>query len=87
MAYSWDEAKRATNLQKHKVDFASVVGFEWDTAFVRASLQSAEPRLFAMGYIATRLHALVFSIETRNLRVISLRHANIREVNRYERER
>ena len=80
MRYDWDEAKRLSNIEKHGVDFVSSEDFEWDAAFIRASQSSNEPRLVALGPIDDRLHVLVFSIETRTVRIISLRKANKREV-------
>ncbi|MGI4799985.1 MAG: BrnT family toxin [Janthinobacterium lividum] len=86
MLLDWDPRKRLSNLAKHSVDFASAEFFEWDVAVVYASLGAAEPRLVAYAPIASRLHALVFSIETRTVRVIGLRKANRREIKRYEAE-
>ena len=83
MLFDWDPGKRLSNLAKHGVDFASVELFEWEVALVQASLRSGEPRLEAYGPIARRLHVLVFSIETRSIRVISLRRANKREYARW----
>ncbi len=86
MKYNWDPAKAATNLSKHRVTFEVVEGFEWDGALVFASLGRGEPRLGALGVIGDRLHFLVYSIETRCVRVISLRKANRKEVRFYEQE-
>lgn len=84
MRYAWDESKRRSNREKHGVDFDSAVEFEWDVALVRASHSGMrEPRLMAMAPIRARIHVLVFSIETRCVRIISLRKANAREVNAY----
>jgi len=80
MRYDWDETKRLSNIEKHSVDFVSAEDFEWDAAFIRAGQSSNEPRLVALGPIGDRLHVLVFSIETRTVRIISLRKANKREV-------
>ncbi|WP_246402338.1 BrnT family toxin [Gluconacetobacter dulcium] len=81
MRYAWDENKRLSNIEKHGVDFVSAVDFEWRASLVRASHSgAAEPRLMAMAPIRTRIHVLVFSIETRCVRIISLRKANAREV-------
>ncbi|MGI4796976.1 MAG: BrnT family toxin [Janthinobacterium lividum] len=84
MQYEWDRAKAETNLAKHSVAFEAVEGFEWDDALVFASLGRGEPRLGALGVIGDRLHFLVYSIETRCVRVISLRKANRKEVGFYE---
>ena len=31
-SYEWDEAKRRSNLDKHRVDFQAIHRFEWNTA-------------------------------------------------------
>ena len=81
----WDEAKRASNVVKHGVDFARAAAFEWDTALVRADTRSmyGEVRLVAMGLIKDRVHVLVFTIRETGIRVISLRKANSKEVGAY----
>lgn len=86
MQFDWDPAKAATNLAKHRVAFETVEGFEWEDALVFASLGRGEPRLGALGVIGDRLHFFVFSVETRCVRVISLRKANRKEVRFYEQE-
>jgi uncharacterized DUF497 family protein len=54
-------------------------------ALVRADVRSdyPEPRMVAIGPIGLRPHVLVFSVETRSVRVISLRKANQKEFDRY----
>ena len=79
MAFDWDLAKCLSNLAKHGVDFASVELFDFDTALVRASLRGSDPRLEAYGLIGDRVHVLVYGIEARAVRVISLRKANRKE--------
>lgn len=88
MPITWDDTKRATNLAKHGVDFASVLSFDWEAALVRADVRHdyPEPRFVALGPIGSRLHVLVFSVERRAVRVISLRKANSKEFDRYEAE-
>ncbi len=34
MEYEWDEAKRRSNWDKHRVDFSAMEGFEWDSAVI-----------------------------------------------------
>jgi hypothetical protein len=86
--YAWHDAKRQTNIAKHGVDFTAVEAFEWDRGLVRADIRVdySEPRLVAMAPIGQRLHVLVYSVERRTVRVISLRKANSEEVARYEQE-
>ena len=88
MRYSWDCAKATSNLAKHGVAFEAVEGFDWVTAVVAATLNHSggEPRLLALGAIGDRLHVLVYSVETRWVRIISLRKASKREVRFYASE-
>ena len=84
MRYDWDETKREANIAKHGVDFIAAEDFEWDVALTVASHSTTEPRLVAIAPIRRRLHVLVYSIETRIVRIISLRKANRREAKLYE---
>ena len=86
MPYSWNPAKAASNLAKHGVAFEAIKDFDWATAVVFASLGRPEPRLGALGAIGDRLHFVVFSVEHRSTRIISLRKANRKEVMLYARE-
>ena len=82
MAYEWNPAKAVSNIAKHGVAFEAVETFDWDTALIRSTLnhETGEPRLLAYGAIGDRLHALVYSVEPRCVRVISLRKASKKEV-------
>jgi uncharacterized DUF497 family protein len=88
MGTEWDEEKRAANLAKHGVDFANVADFDWSEALVRADTRKdyGEVRLVALAPIGDRLHHLTFTVERRVVRVISLRKANNKEIDRYEAE-
>ena len=85
--YEWDEGKRLSNQLKHGVDFSKAEAFEWETAVIHYSPRGAEARYVAVGFIAHRLHYLVYTIRGNNRRIVSLRRANQREQRRYERER
>ena len=86
--YGWNPAKSASNTLKHGVAFDAVEGFDWETALVRASIREAggEVRLMALGAIGDRLYALVFTIRTNTVWIISLRKASKREVQDYASE-
>jgi uncharacterized DUF497 family protein len=79
--YDWDETKRAKNLANHGVDFALIEAFDWDQAIIEKDERRNYPeeRYRALGYIGNRLPA-VFTIRKGNIRLISLRKANKREV-------
>ncbi|MDE2779188.1 MAG: BrnT family toxin [Chloroflexota bacterium] len=85
--YEWDEGKRLSNKLKHGVDFSEVTDLEWETAVIQSSPRGGEIRYTAMGFIHGRLHFLVFTTRSGNLRIVSLRKANRRERIHYERQR
>ncbi len=86
MQYEWDENKRIANIVRHKVDFVSVVDFQWDTALetVDDRFDYGEERWVALGFIGKKLHVLVYIFHVQNIRIISLRKANKRERLYYE---
>lgn len=89
MPFSWDETKRAANLVKHGIDFGRVTAFAWELALVRADLrfEYGEVRLLATAPMHDewdRLFVLVYTVERRSVRVISLRRASNREIRNYE---
>lgn len=86
MRIAFDPIKAQSNLAKHGVAFALIEDFQWEDALVRADVRFdyPEPRFLALGLIGSRLYALVFSVERRVLRIISLRKASNKEIDRYE---
>jgi uncharacterized DUF497 family protein len=87
MSFEWDEAKNKANIKKHGIDFADakdlfVDGF-W---FVQDRRKDyGEPRFVGLGHINNRLMSIVFTERKVNkIRIISLRKANIRELQAYE---
>ena len=84
MPYEWDEAKRRGNIGKHGIDFTAIRLFRWSTARREREFRHGEERLFALGYIGDRLHAVAYTRRGRNIRIISLRKANLREARRYD---
>jgi uncharacterized DUF497 family protein len=83
--YEWDEEKRASNLDKHGVDFEAMEGFDWRAADIKPSPRGGEMRYVATGRMGVRLHRAVFTLRGERVRIISLREANRREVRNYER--
>ena len=81
----WDPDKDAHDLIKHGVSLALAVGFEWESTVFWSDLRRdyGEIRVAAIGYIGLRLYQVVFVDRADERRVISLRKANRREVNRY----
>lgn len=81
MEFEWDEAKRASNLAKHGVDFAAVAAFDWESAQESEDRRSdyGERRWVARGIIAGQLHVLIYTQRYGRIRVISLREASSKE--------
>ena len=84
-SYGWNEAKRAFNHAKHKVDFAAAEGFDWSTAVVEVDEREdyGELRERAIGWIGERLHVLIFTRRADLIWVISLRKADKSDARRY----
>jgi uncharacterized protein len=76
------------NLRKHGVDFADIEAFEWERAVLVDDRRRGygEPRHLAYGLIGERVYVVVFVERDADIRLISLRKANRREVRRYEQE-
>ena len=89
MAFEWDEAKRRTNQAKHGLDFADLEKFDWSDPVTCADDRKdyGELRLIALADFAGALHAVVFTRRGANVRIISFRRANRKEVKRYEKEK
>jgi uncharacterized protein len=82
----WDDKKRSNALAERGLDFADVAGVDWATAFTveDARLDYAEARFVTMAPINNRLCVFAWCQRGEALRVISLRKANKRERNKYE---
>ncbi len=83
---SCDPAKSERNVANRGISFEVAEQFEWDTALIVEDLRQeyGERRFSALGFIAGRLHAMVFTPRAGKIHVISLRKANRREMRRYE---
>jgi len=86
MYYEWDENKRAANKAKHGVDFADAERFDWQTAIevTDSRVPYGEERFIALGHLGKRLHVLIYTRRRGVIRLISLRRANKRERDYYE---
>ena len=89
MDFDWDERKRASNLEKHGLDFADVAFLAWEMARVLIDDRQdyGEVRYRAMGLFKGRLHFVAFTLRGDKIRLISFRKANEKEVKRYGQEK
>lgn len=85
LPFEWDEAKRRKNLAKHGVDCDLIYGFDWNTAVIRQDIRKdyQEARFQAIAPIGDRIFFMVFTVRGNQIRIISLRKANSKEIQRY----
>ena len=86
MKYEWDSNKNQANIAERGIDFEIAEAFEWDCAIAWEDTRKDYPeqRFVALSPINGRVHVMVFTHREANIRVISQRRANPREVRKYE---
>jgi len=82
---TFDPAKDKSNIAKHEISLALASELEWESAVTWPDTRKndGESRVAGIGYIGLRLYAMVFVDRADDRRIISLRKANRREVERY----
>lgn len=82
MRITFDPAKDASNQTKHGVSLALATQLEWEELLCRPDTRRDYGELREIGYapIGDRLFCVVFVQRGNELRVVSLRKANRREV-------
>lgn len=85
MLIQFDAAKNHTNIVKYGLSLQLAEQLEWDTLWAQADVRQnyGELRLIGFAYIELRLFCVVFVDRGDVRRIISLRKANLREVNGY----
>lgn len=85
MDITYDSTKDAINTNKHGVSLRLANQLEWESAVIWPDTRKdyGEPRMAAIGYIGLRLYYVAFVDRDNVRRIISLRKANQREINRY----
>ena len=83
--YEWDQVKRLANLDKHGVDFASIVGFDWENAIIQTLNHPDEVRYRAIGVLDGDVHVVIYTLRPPNIRLISMWHGGSQDWRRYVR--
>ncbi|HDZ72128.1 MAG TPA: BrnT family toxin [Aurantimonas coralicida] len=85
--FEWDDTKAASNRAAHGVPFETARRFDFERAEIMVDDRRAygETRMVAVGEIDGRVHVLVYTERRDRIRVISLRKANRKEIDRYAR--
>ncbi len=88
MKYIFDPVKDRMNQEKHGLSLADAKFLEWDEAlsWIDDRRDYKEVRWVSLAPMKQRLYCVVYVDIKIIRRVISLRKANIREVDRYEKE-
>ena len=81
-----DSQKEDRNIAERGLSLELAEQLDWTTALIWEGQRKdyGEHRYCVLGFIEDRLHSVVFTPRNGKPRVISLRKANKREVNRYE---
>ena len=85
MKIEFDPAKSAANHVKHGVSLAAAAELEWETLLAEREVRNDYSETRMIGYVfgGTRLFCVVYVERGDFRRIISLRKANNREVERY----
>jgi len=82
--FTWDEAKRRSNLAKHGLDFLRVTQlFDGRPVFTYSSPRGDEARVVSIGELAGHLMAVVWLVREDSIRLISARGARDGENRKY----
>ncbi len=86
MKFTYDSAKNDSNITKHGLPLSDASLLDWNTAFswIDERKNYGEERRIALALMNQRLYCVVYVESKATIRVISLRKANIREVDEYE---
>ncbi|WP_207003915.1 BrnT family toxin [Trinickia mobilis] len=86
MKTAHDKAKSEANEQKHGISLALAEAIDWSSVWCAPDDRKDYGELREIGYavIGNRLYCVVFTQRGETFRVISLRKANNREIERYE---
>lgn len=81
----WDEAKRASNLRKHKIDFEDLVELFESNLYTKLDnrFDYGETRFLTYGMLAGQVVAVSHTEDDVAIRVISARRANKNEQKEY----
>ena len=88
MQVEFDPVKSQKNIDDRGLSFDLVKYFDFSTAIITTDNRKdyGEKRYKAAGYIFDRLYMLIFTIRGECIRIISLRKANKREIESYDKK-
>lgn len=86
--FQWDEVNNIRNQTKHGLSFDLIEEFDWDNPLIidRSRHQDGETRYAAIGMLNGKLHTVIFTQRSDDIRLISLRRANKQEEKAYAKQ-
>ena len=86
MNFEYDINKSNSNKIKHGVDFEEAKELFYDKHSITFPTKyTKEERYFVVGKIKKKIYTAIITIRDGNIRIISVRRARDKELNRYER--
>lgn len=85
MKIEFDPTKDAINKVKHGISLAMAEFLDWNTAIVEPDnrFEYGELRFIGLSPLDGRIYTVIFTYRNPNIRIISLRKSNKKEVNKY----
>jgi uncharacterized DUF497 family protein len=89
MEFEWDEKKRLSNIEKHKIDFidAKTIYEGFVYTFQDTRMDYGEPRFVSIGLLSDILISVVFTPRANRRRIISARKSRSNERRKYYEEK
>jgi uncharacterized DUF497 family protein len=89
MEFEWDENKRDSNIEKHKIDFVDAISIFKDIIYTMPDDRKdyGENRFISIGLMSGIEITVVYAVRSGVIRIISARRAHPRERRRYHEER
>jgi uncharacterized DUF497 family protein len=85
MEFEFDPKKSASNKRKHDIDFFEAQALWNDPERLELPAKTiGEQRYLLIGKIEKKHWSAIFTIRDRKTRIISVRHARIKEIEAYE---
>ncbi len=84
-SFEFDEAKSASNREKHGIDFVEAQGLWNDPMLLEIPAKTSdEPRYLIIGFLSGKHWSAVITYRNTNIRIISVRRSRTEEVALYE---
>lgn len=84
LEFEWDEKKRQSNLEKHKIDFVRArFLFDGRPVHTWPSSYNAEPKLATIGVLNGLCYTAIWTLRGSAIRLISVRRSRNDEIREY----